>query len=121
MLTTKTVFKRHPTQETIAENGLGCCGGCGADVMLDMCVCPYIPAHAPNSGGRTPGSQTPGVPATRHSTSKWTACVVVVVGVVAGIVCHVVCVIVIVVVVVLLVLWCCGVVVVLLRLSGSQD
>ena len=29
------------------------------------CVCPYdIAAHAPNWGGRTPGSQTPGVPAT---------------------------------------------------------
>ena len=30
------------------------------------CAYPYdIAAHAPNSGGRSPGSQTPGDPATR--------------------------------------------------------
>ena len=33
--------------------------------VLLTCVCPFdIAAHAPNSGGRTPGSQTPGDPAT---------------------------------------------------------
>ena len=40
-------------------------GGGGADPVLMTCVYPYdIAAHAPNSGGRSPGSQTPGDPAT---------------------------------------------------------
>ena len=33
------------------------------------CLCRYATTHASNWGGRTPGSQTPGVPATRHSRS----------------------------------------------------
>ena len=41
------------------------CGGGGSDVRLDPCVSPYESVLAPDSGGRTPGSQTPGVPATR--------------------------------------------------------
>ena len=40
-------------------------GGGGADPVLMTCVYPYdIAAHAPDWGGKTPGSQTPGVPAT---------------------------------------------------------
>ena len=52
-----------------------------------MGVCPATRKLEPNSGGRTPGSQTPGVPAPRqpttvghrglppwHSTSSWTEC-----------------------------------------------
>ena len=39
-------------------------GGGGADVMHDTCLCRYAPAHASNWSGRTPESQTPGVPAT---------------------------------------------------------
>ena len=41
-----------------------CGGGCGADEMLQWCVSPYHCTVAPNCGGRTPGRQTPGVPAT---------------------------------------------------------
>ena len=39
-------------------------GGGGADARLMTCVVPYATADAPNWGDRTPGSQTPGVPAT---------------------------------------------------------
>ena len=40
-------------------------GGGGADPVLMTCVYPYdIAAHASNWDGRTPGSLTPGVPAT---------------------------------------------------------
>ena len=39
-------------------------GGGGADEMLQWCVSPYHCTDAPSWGGRTPGSQTPGVPAT---------------------------------------------------------
>ena len=68
--------------ECARKGGEGWCGVCGgggggggADQVLMTCICRYdIAAHAPNSGGRTPGSQTPGVPATRHSTSSWTEC-----------------------------------------------
>ena len=47
-------------------------GGGGADPVLMTCVYPYdIAAHAPNSGVRSPGSQTPGDPATcGASTTK---------------------------------------------------
>ena len=31
---------------------------------LDACLCRYTSVGAPKWGGRTPGSQTPGVPAT---------------------------------------------------------
>ena len=40
------------------------CGGGGSDVELDAHLCRYTSVGAPNWGGRTPGSQTPGVPAT---------------------------------------------------------
>ena len=39
-------------------------GGRGSDVELDAHLCRYTSAGAPNWGGRTPGSQTPDVPAT---------------------------------------------------------
>ena len=39
-------------------------GGGGADVELDACLWRYTSVGAPNWGGRTPKSQTPGVPAT---------------------------------------------------------
>ena len=44
----------------------GCGGGCGggSDGVLMRCVWPYPITVAPNWGGRTPASQTPGVPAT---------------------------------------------------------
>ena len=45
------------------EEGRGGGGG-GVGVVLHESVCPFPCAHAPNSGGRTPGSQTPGVPTT---------------------------------------------------------
>ena len=49
-----------------------CVGGVGADVVYATCLCRCAPTHATNSGGRIPGSQAPGVPATRASTSGWT-------------------------------------------------
>ena len=42
---------------------LGGGGGGGSDVELDAHLCRYTSLGAPNWGGRTPGSQTPGVPA----------------------------------------------------------
>ena len=41
-----------------------CGGGGGADEMLMTCLCRYATTHASSWGDRTPGSQTPGVPAT---------------------------------------------------------
>ena len=53
----------------------GCVGmggwWCGRDVTA-MTRSILLHGHAPNKGGRTPGSQTPGVPATWASTSGWT-------------------------------------------------
>ena len=43
--------------------GVVCCGG-GSNVELNAHLCRYTSVGAPNQGGRTPGSQTPGVPAT---------------------------------------------------------
>ena len=40
------------------------CGGGGSDKTLTTMCFPYRRSHAPNSGDRTPGGQTPGVPAT---------------------------------------------------------
>ena len=45
----------------LSQNGYG---RGGADVMHDTCLYRYAPAHATNWSDRTPGSQTPGVPAT---------------------------------------------------------
>ena len=43
--------------------GGGVRGGVGADVVYDTCLCRYERiAHAPNSGGRTPGSKLPASP-----------------------------------------------------------
>ena len=39
--------------------------------MLQWCVSPYHCTDAPNQRGRTPGSQTHGVPAAWASTSGW--------------------------------------------------
>ena len=53
-----------------------CGGGGGLDVSA-MSRSISLHAHAMNSGDRTPGSTTPGVPVTPepwHSTSKWTEC-----------------------------------------------
>ena len=53
------------------EEGGG--GGGGSDAVYMTCVSPFdIAMNATSSGGRTPGSQTPGVPATWASTSKRT-------------------------------------------------
>ena len=46
------------------RRGGGGGGGGGADVELDACLCRYTSVGAPNWCGRTPRSQTPGVPAT---------------------------------------------------------
>ena len=46
-------------------------GGGGADVELDMCVCPCIPAACNELGGKSPGSQTPGDPATPSPPWWW--------------------------------------------------
>ena len=60
------------------ERGRGLCRvgldwGGGADVGRYRSISVDKPSQdAPNSGGRTPGSQTPGVPATWASTSGWT-------------------------------------------------
>ena len=45
---------------------------CGADEMYQRCLVRNHCTDAPDYGGRPPGSQTPGVPATWASTSRWT-------------------------------------------------
>ena len=45
-------------------------GGGGADEMKMTCLCRYATTHATNWGDRTPGSPTPGVPATRALDDK---------------------------------------------------
>ena len=54
------------TQRTTkcSQTCLSLCGGGGSDARLMTCVFPNAIVDAPNWGGRTPGSQTPGVPAT---------------------------------------------------------
>ena len=39
------VFDRLNLRALVVVVGWVCVGGGGADVMLDMCVCPYIPAE----------------------------------------------------------------------------
>ena len=46
----------------VGDGGGG--GSGGSDVELDAHLCRYRSVGAPDWGGRTPGSQTPGVPAT---------------------------------------------------------
>ena len=54
------------------------CGGGGADDVYDVCVSPYTPTHASDSGDRTPGSKllvSPShtEPSTAHSCKPSTA------------------------------------------------
>ena len=57
--------------------GRGCGGGGGGGggfvtLLSSARGSGTLVTHAPNAGGRTPESQTPGVPATWASTSRWT-------------------------------------------------
>ena len=55
------------------EHGFcGGCGGCGSDARLVTYVFPSVTVDAPNWSGRTPGSQTPGVPATLNPRRRRT-------------------------------------------------
>ena len=62
----KATQKRQPVRETAGVVVVVCVcgGGGGADRVYMESLCRLTMTHATNSGGRTPGSQTPGVPVT---------------------------------------------------------